>query len=125
MERVEDFSISGTGILSTGSSDESEPEPDIAIVPNGSYSKRHPDQAHWIIEVAASSLKKDRDVKAPLYAASGFPEYWIVNVAARSVEVFRSPNDGGYSDVSVHDEHAEIAPLAFPDVSVRVAELFA
>jgi Uma2 family endonuclease len=105
-------------------SDESEPEPDIAIVPNGGYSKRHPDQAHLIIEVAASSLKKDRDVKAPLYAASGFPEYWIVNIATRSIEVFRMPGEGGYADLSVHDQGTVIAPLAFPDVAVRVAELF-
>jgi Uma2 family endonuclease len=105
--------------------DESEPEPDIVIVPNGSYAKRHPDHAHLVIEVAASSLKKDRNVKAPLYAASGFEEYWIIDVGAHDVEVFRSPSEEGYTDVSRHGYDAELSPLAFPDVVVRVAALFA
>ena len=58
---------------------ESEPEPDIAIVPLGDYRRAHPDRAHCIIEVANSSVSKDRNIKAPLYAASGFLEYWLVN----------------------------------------------
>jgi len=55
-------------------SDESEPEPDVAIVALGDYRQAHPDHAHLGIEVAVSSIKKDRLVKAPLYARSGFTE---------------------------------------------------
>jgi Uma2 family endonuclease len=105
-------------------SDESEPEPDLAIVPIDNHAARHPSTAHLIIEVAASSLKKDRQVKAPLYAASGFPEYWIVNVAARSIEVFRDPGDSGYRSESIHTSGSTIAPLAFPDIAIAVADLF-
>src|SRR6266550_155246 len=50
--------------------DESEPEPDVAIVPLGDHARAHPDRAMLIIEVAESSLRKDRLVKGPLYAAS-------------------------------------------------------
>ena len=66
---------------------ESEPEPDVAIVPLGTYRDAHPDRAHCLIEVAHTSVSKDRNIKAPLYAASGFTEYWRVNEPEEVVEV--------------------------------------
>ena len=45
--------------------DEPEPEPDLAVVPLASYRTAHPERAHLVIEVALSSMKKDRLVKAP------------------------------------------------------------
>ncbi len=105
-------------------SDESEPEPDLAVVPSGNYAQHHPDCAHLIIEVAVSSLKKDRGVKAPLYAASGFGEYWIVIVAERAVEVYQSPSGGAYAEVTRHEIGATLRMLAFPDVEIAVSALF-
>jgi Uma2 family endonuclease len=104
--------------------DESEPEPDVTIVPNGRYAQQHPSKAHLVIEVAASSLKKDRDVKAPLYAASGFREYWIVDVAARSLEVFRDPVGNAYRTVATYEQGTGVHPLDFPDIEVTVDALF-
>jgi Uma2 family endonuclease len=103
---------------------ESEPEPDVAIVPLGTYRQAHPDQAHCVIEVAHSSLSKDRNVKEPLYAASGFREYWVVNVAERVVEVFRNPGTEHYQDRSRYAVGQTIALEAFPDVQVDVEKLF-
>jgi Uma2 family endonuclease len=103
--------------------DESEPEPDVAVVPPGDYFKTHPDRVFLIIEVASSSLKKDRDVKAPLYAASGFPEYWLFDVASRQVHVFRDPVEGTYRTVTQHGRAEVLRCLAFPDVDVPVAEI--
>lgn len=80
--------------------------------------------AYLVIEVAVSSLRKDRNVKAPLYAASHVDEYWIVNVPERCVEVFRAPADGSYTAVSSHDVSAVLQLQAFPDVNVAVAALF-
>src|SRR5262249_47960652 len=71
--------------------DDSEPEPDVAIVPSRSYSHGHPDRAFLIIEVAESSLAYDRETKAPLYAASGVDEFWIVDIEGRAIEVFTTP----------------------------------
>ena len=75
--------------------DLSEPEPDIAIVgyKENYYADRHPKQEEifLVIEVADSSLEKDRQAKLPIYAAAGIPEYWIVNLENRSLEVHRSP----------------------------------
>lgn len=103
--------------------DDSEPEPDLAVVPCGDYTQAHPEEALLVIEIAASSLRKDRLIKAPLYAASGFREYWIVNVTERVVEVHRGPVAGGWGS-GVRFEHSEtIAPEAFPDVAVRIADV--
>jgi Uma2 family endonuclease len=108
--------------LPLAAADESEPEPDIAVVPRGDYARTHPDRAHLVIEVADSSLRKDRLIKAPLYAASGFEEYWLVNVAAKLVEVHRIPSADGWASVTRHDQSATLEPLAFPDLTIRVSD---
>jgi Uma2 family endonuclease len=75
--------------------DWSEPEPDIAVcqLNPDRYKNAHPraDQVLLIIEVAESSLTYDRTRKAVAYAASAIPEYWIVNLIDRQVEVFADP----------------------------------
>jgi Uma2 family endonuclease len=103
---------------------ESEPEPDVAIVPLGEYRQAHPDRAHCVIEVAHSSLSKDRNIKAPLYAASGFREYWLVNVPERVIEVFRTPGAEHYESRERYTLGQSVALEAFPDVQVEVARLF-
>lgn len=77
-----------------------------------------------MIEVAVSSLKKDRLVKAPLYAHSGFSEYWLVDVAGQRIEVYRSPSSAGYGQLLTFGSGATIAIEAFPDVLVRVDDVF-
>jgi len=105
-------------------SDDSEPEPDIALVPPRRYADRHPDQAFLIVEVADSSLDYDRETKAPLYAASGVPEYWIVDVKGRAIEVYDELAAGRYARVRRYDIGESLAPAAFPDLSLAVSELF-
>jgi Uma2 family endonuclease len=102
---------------------ESEPEPDVAIVPLAHYSREHPSSAHLIIEVAYSSLRKDRFVKAPLYARSGFREYWIVNVPAKVVEVHRGPSPDGWASITRHAPGETLHPEDFPDVAVPIATI--
>jgi len=110
--------------LPLGASDDSEPEPDIAVVPRQEYFDDHPTRAHLIVEVADTSLRKDRLLKGALYARVGIPEYWIVNVPERVVEVYRSPRDGEYRSVTTHGTEELIHPLAFTDVNIAVADLF-
>jgi len=104
--------------------DESEPEPDVAVVPPGDYRHEHPARALLVVEVAVSSLSKDRNVKAPLYAASGFEEYWIVDVAGHAVEVYRGAGAAGYASVQILRPGDVARPAAFPDVEVEVDGLF-
>lgn len=99
-------------------SDSSEPEPDIAVVAPGSYADAHPSTAFLVVEVAEASLRKDRAVKAPLYAAAGIGEYWIVNVVDRCIEAHR----GGHVDVARAGEGMRAVGIA--DVEVAVDELF-
>lgn len=78
-------------------SDGSQPEPDAAVVAPGDYDDGHPSEARLVIEVAESSLRKDRGTKAEIYAESEVPEYWIVNLVERAIEVSTEPQSGRYT----------------------------
>ncbi len=105
---------------------DSEPEPDIAIVrlPTDVYYDRHPgvEDIFWIIEVAKTSLKKDLDLKASIYATAGIQEYWVLNLANRQITVFRDPQNGQYTSEQAISE-GTIAPLAFLDLPVSIVQL--
>jgi Uma2 family endonuclease len=105
---------------------DSEPEPDIAIVrlPESLYGDRHPtpQDIFWIVEVAKTSLTKDLDLKATIYASAGVQEYWVLDLSARRIIVFRHPQDGTYTEENTFVE-GTIAPLAFPEVAVSVGRL--
>jgi Uma2 family endonuclease len=110
--------------LPLGAGEDSEPEPDVAIIPNADYSREHPTRALFVAEVSDSSLPKDRLLKAVLYARAGVPEYWIINVPDRVVEVHRGPDAGGYRAVTIHRASEVIRPAAFPDLTIDIAVLF-
>jgi Uma2 family endonuclease len=78
-----------------------------------------------VVEVAVSSLPQDRLTNAPIYAAAGIPEYWIVNLREDHVEVHRSPDAAArrYAVVEVARRGSRLALVAFPDVSVAVDDL--
>lgn len=103
--------------------DDSEPEPDIAVVAPGDYSKEHPASALLVIEVARDSLKKDQQVKGRLYASVGVPEYWIVNLIDRVVERYTAPTPKGYARSERVARDGKIALVRFPDVTVSIADL--
>ena len=108
--------------------EESEPEPDISILRwrSDDYFSGKPkaQDVYLLIEVASASLLFDRRVKLPLYARVGIPEVWIVNVQARQLEVYRNPKGEAYSESRVLKPSDKIALLAFPDVEVRLSEVF-
>lgn len=105
---------------------DSEPEPDIAVVPGHfrDYVRAHPTTAILIVEVADSSLMKDRKLKASLYARAGIPEYWILNLVDWCLEVYRAPKNGVYTSRTILQEGESISPLSRPEVSIAVADLF-
>jgi Uma2 family endonuclease len=74
---------------------DSEPEPDIAVVrgPIRRYVTNHPGPADLglVVEVADSTLARDRTLKARLYARAIIPIYWIVNIPDRQIEVYSDP----------------------------------
>ena len=101
----------------------SEPEPDIAVVPRGDYASAHPDQAYLIIEVADSSLASDRGAKLATYALSGVPEYWIVNLPERCIEVHTAPLGRAYSAIARIERGQTLRPQRFPDVEIAVSDV--
>jgi Uma2 family endonuclease len=105
----------------------SEPQPDLALLKPALhyYTSQHPgpEDVLLLIEVADSSLEYDRGGKLPAYARAGISEVWIVNVPDRAIEVYREPRSGGYRSVTTLRAGEKASPLAFPDVSVDVAEL--
>lgn len=105
--------------LPFAATDGSEPEPDVAVVPFGDYSQAHPDRAFLIVEVANSSHKTDR-LKADVYATAQVPEYWIVDVPGRAIEVRTEPMNGTYSTLRTYRPGQTIALAIFPDVTVTV-----
>ena len=104
-------------------SDDSEPEPDVAVCPPGNYLDDHPEVAWLIVEVAASSLKMDRGEKARVYAAMGALEYWVVNLKDGVVEVHRAPGPEGYATVEIAQRGAELRVPGLPDVVVAVDQI--
>ena len=111
---------------------ESEPEPDVAVVPGSArdYLAEHPASPALLVEVAESSLAFDRGHKGSLYARAGIADYWIVNLVEAVLEVYRAPAldrsaefGWRYLDVQALRPGATVAPLARPDVTVAVADL--
>jgi Uma2 family endonuclease len=102
-----------------------EPEPDVAVVRGGprDHLAEHPHDAVLVVEVAESSLGYDRGEKAALYARAGFPDYWIINLVDRRVEVHRDPTPVGYRSIVSLAGEDEIAPLATPEVRLAVGAL--
>lgn len=104
---------------------DSEPEPDVAVV-HGSfrdYRDHHPERAVLVAEVSDTSLEFDRTRKAAMYARGGVPEYWIVNLVDRQLEVYRDPREGAYVTRQVFIAGDVIAPVANPAAHIQVASL--
>ncbi len=107
-------------------SNHSEPEPDLAIVEPLEQiykTQHHPyvENIFWVIEYSSTSLVKDTELKRRIYAAEGIPEYWVVNLKAMELIVYRDPVNGDYqSQVTLIE--GIIRPL-FQDISVSVQRL--
>ena len=86
------------------------------------YAEAHPGPADvlLVVEVAETSLTYDRDVKGPLYARHGIPEYWLVDLEADRVWVHRRPGKEGYAEVKALGPEADLTPEALPDVRIPV-----
>jgi Uma2 family endonuclease len=100
--------------------DLSEPEPDIGIYPPAAYARAHPDRALLLVEIALSSLRKDRGIKAEIYAEAGVPEYWIVDLVHGVVEVRTEPVDGQYARMQTFRRGERIGLVAFPDLELAI-----
>lgn len=96
------------------------PEPNIVLAQlrTDRSSAQHPgpDDIQLIIEVAESTLQRDRTVKARLYGTFQIPEYWILNLIDHRLEVYTKPNsEGGYFNrLDIHMTASFESPLLGP-----------
>jgi Uma2 family endonuclease len=111
---------------------ESEPEPDIAVVPGGprDYLAAHPSCPPLVLEVAEATLPLDRDHKSSLYARAQIPDYWLVNLPDHVLEVYRQPTVDvaapygfRYGSVVTLRGGDSVSPLALPSAYIAVADL--
>lgn len=112
--------------------DRSDPEPDVAVVPGDvrDYASQHPTTAALIVEVSDSTLNYDRATKGSLYARAGIVEYWILNLKARQLEVYRDPvadaeaiHGHRYSTVKIFRAKDSVSPLGAPAAKIKVADM--
>jgi Uma2 family endonuclease len=74
------------------------------------YESHHPTpkEIYVVIELSDSTLEKDREVKHPLYASAGIPEYWIINLIDKQIEIYRQPKNGEYHFKQIISQEATV-----------------
>lgn len=126
VEKLENPEIYHTRIQNALRLGDSEPVPDIAVVlgkPND-YLQQHPTTALLVIEIADATLRHDRGRKLRLYAKHNIPEYWILNLQERVLEVYREPARSRYQSKQILKLDDTIRPLFSPEVELSVRSLF-
>jgi len=107
----------------------SEPEPDLALLaPRPDYYRGahpRPRDVLLVVEVADTTLEKDRDVKLPLYARAGIQEVWIVDLNGERVEVYREPRASAFESIAIRRGADALTVFAIPDVELRAGEILA
>jgi len=112
--------------------EESEPEPDVTVTAGDprDFLPSHPARPVLVVEVAESSLALDREEKGSLYARAHVPEYWILNLRDRALEVYRephpdpsSPHGWAYRSRQSLAAGEHVTPSAAPATRIAVANL--
>jgi Uma2 family endonuclease len=126
MRRTSDdtaVSMQGPLILST----RWEPQPDIVVIRRaagfGGDWLPHVRDVVLVVEVADTSLERDRDVKIPRYAHDGVPETWLVDVKAQTITVYRDPTTDGYRDIAIVKRGQTLRPGQLSALEITADEI--
>ena len=104
----------------------SEPQPDFSVLrPRADYQTRgpRPEDVMLAVEVSDTTLRRDRRVKLALYAAAGIPEFWIVNLEANEIEIYRSPAGDIYASVERKRSGDSATIATLPGVTIAVSQI--
>ncbi|MGH9719998.1 MAG: Uma2 family endonuclease [Bryobacteraceae bacterium] len=105
-----------------------EPEPGLIVLakPHWEYRNANPQPAdlRLVVEISDSTLGFDLTAKAELYARAGITEYWVVDVAARRLNVHRDPHSGTCQLITAYSDQEAVRPLASPNSEFRVGKAF-
>ena len=103
--------------------DNSEPEPDIAVVrsPYTNYFTRHPypQDIYWLVKISNRTLKLDLGQKSVTYARNGVREYWVIDLVNKKLVVHTQPVNNSYTQIQTITA-GTISPQAFPDLAVAI-----
>lgn len=104
-----------------------EPQPDVALLRarEDGYRTRHPEPADvlLVVEIAETSLRYDREVKASLYARHAIVEYWLLDLAGDTLSRHTQPEDGTYRDIRVLERGATVSVQFMAGCTMPVGEL--
>jgi Uma2 family endonuclease len=106
----------------------SEPEPDLMLLrPRDDFyetTNPRPRDVLLLIEVADTSLDYDRDIKIPLYAASGIPEVWLFDLQRSRLEIHLDPGPNGYRQILLPDGGKAVSPSLLPGITIQTDTLW-
>ena len=79
-----------------------------------------------VVEILSpSTVQKDLKIKFDRYERAGVREYWVVDPAGKTVQIFALGPDGRYGRPRVYVD-GDIAPVGiFPDLEINLTEVFA
>ncbi|MGB3402847.1 MAG: Uma2 family endonuclease [Microcoleaceae cyanobacterium] len=104
----------------------SEPEPDVAIVrlPETIYRNHHPypQDIYWLIEISNRTLKIDLNQKSTIYACNGIPEYWVIDLVNKKLIVHTQVDQDSYARIKEYTA-GTVSPLAFPQIAIALDKL--
>ena len=106
--------------------DNSEPEPDIAVVrlPESIYRSHHPypQDIYWLVEISNKTLKKDLEQKLVTYARNGIPEYWVIDLVNKKLITHTQLQGNSYSKITEY-QTGTVSPLTFPNIAIAINKL--
>lgn len=107
------------------SCEDSEPEPDIALIQGREedFRHEHPRPAELVIEVCGTSHDYDRS-KLRAYASAGVKECWLVLGPEKQIEVHRQPSEGAYVEQTLHGPGGHLGCAALPGFTVDMDAIF-
>lgn len=104
-----------------------EPEPDIALLKlrEDFYAENHPlpEDILLLIEVSASTVNYDRDIKKTLYAETEVFEFWLVNLAENTIECYSSPKNGYYRLAKIVGIGETVESILIENLKLKVDEI--
>ncbi|MGF1480018.1 MAG: Uma2 family endonuclease [Cyanophyceae cyanobacterium] len=106
--------------------DNSEPEPDIAVVrlPETIYRHHHPypEDIYWLVEISYKTLKIDLEQKPQTYARNGISEYWVIDLINKKLIVHTQPNNNGYNQVQEFTR-GTVTSQSFPKIAIALEKI--
>lgn len=106
--------------------DFSEPQPDMLLLDpkfEETGELPRPTDVFLVLEVSDSTVRYDSQTKLAAYARVGIPEYWIVNLADNTIDVYRQPSGEAYLEKLRFQRGEQVALARFPERSVEVSEI--